>query len=175
MLYNNVLSSGIFPDKSKIATVTPIPKTSNAINPTDLRPISLLPVPGKLLERHITGKIETYLEDKKFFTDKQNGFRKGKSSSDSFSKLLDDIVSDLNNSKTNIAAYLDVQKAFDSINHDILLAKLKMSGIGDDLCKLLKNYLSSRYQRTRLYNVLSDLQPVKVGVPQGSSIGRVGN
>ena len=140
ILYNNILSSGIFPSKWKVATVTPIPKIPNASNPTDLRPISLLPVPGKLLEKYITTQLEHFLDDREFFSDFQSGFRKGKSTSSSFSTLLDDVISNLNDSKTSVAAYLDVQKAFDSINHKILLTKLKACGIGDQFCKLLENY-----------------------------------
>ena len=148
MLYNNILAAGIYPGKWKIATVTPIP---NATHPTDLRPILLLPVPGKLLEKHITDKIVCLLEDNKLLSDKQSGFRKGKSTSSSFSKFLDDILNDLNNSHINVAAYLDVKKAFDSINHKILLKKLGDIGIGNRLCALLNNYLSCRFQRTRFY------------------------
>ena len=172
-LYNNVLNSGIFPDKWKIATVTPIPKVPHASNPTDLRPISLLPVPGKLLEKYITTKIESYLEGKNFFTDSQNGFRKGRSTADAMSSYLDALLDDLNKAKTGLAVYLDVRKAFDTINHKILMAKLEGCGMGAGLCKLLENYLSNRKQRTKLNNVTSDLRSVTTGVPQGSTVGPV--
>ena len=173
LLYNNILDSGIFPDKWKIATITPIPKVSCAMNPTDLRPISLLPVPGKLLEKYLTSKIETHLEENQFFTENQYGFRKGKSTVGAMTKFLDDIVCSLNDSKICIAAYLDVQKAFDTINHKILLSKLRSCGIGVRLCALLQNYLENRQQKTKLYNGISDLKPVTIGVPQGSTIGPV--
>ena len=172
-LYNNIIDTGIFPDKWKIATVTPIPKVTNASCPNELRPISILPVPGKLLEKYITISLENYLEDRDFFADNQNGFRKGKSTAGALSKFLDDVVGDLNESKTCIAAYLDVQKAFDTINHNILLIKLRACGIGDKLCSLLENYLSNRKQKTRLHNGLSDLKPINIGVPQGSTVGPI--
>ena len=92
LLYNDILDTGVFPDKWKIATVTPIPKVSNATNPSDLRPISLLPVPGKLLEKYISLKIENFLEDNKYFNEGQNSFRKGKSTSSAMSKFLDDLL-----------------------------------------------------------------------------------
>ena len=101
-LYNNILNTGIFPDKWKTATVTPIPKVPNAKTPTDLRPISLLPIPGKLLEKYITTKIDNYLENRNFFVDTQNGFRKGKSTSNAVSVFLDDIIKNLNQSKTSV-------------------------------------------------------------------------
>ena len=171
LLYNNILDSGIFPDKWKIATVTPIPKVSNATNPSDLRPISLLPIPGKLLEKYISLNIENFLETNNFFTDSQNGFRKGKSTSSAMAKFLDDLLDGLNDSHTCIAAYLDVRKAFDTINHHRLLNKLRASGIGDGLCTLLENYLTNRKQRTKLYGSMSSLKPGTMGVPQGSTVG----
>ena len=171
ILYNNILDTGIFPDKWKIATVTPIPKVTNALNPSDLRPISLLPVPGKLLEKFITISIENYLEDNKYFCEGQNGFRKSRSTASAMSKFLDDLLNSLNDSQTCIAAYLDVRKAFDTINHHRLLNKLRAAGIGDGLCRLLENYLTNRKQRTKLYGSVSDLKSVSIGVPQGSTIG----
>ena len=71
----------------------------------------------------------------------------------------------------SVVAYLDFQKAFDTIDHKILLAKLKACGIGDRLIALFQNYLTGRKQRTKLFNAYSELKPVTIGVPQGSSIG----
>ena len=170
-LYNLILDTGLFPTKWKIASVTPIPKVSTATNPSDLRPISILPVPGKLLEKFITQKIESYLEENRFFSECQYGFRKGKSTTGAMSTFLDDIICNLNDSQTCLTAYLDVQKAFDTINHRILLAKLKSCGMGEKLCTLLKDYLSNRKQKTRLHNSISDLKPIEIGVPQGSTLG----
>ena len=104
ILFNHILDTGIFPDKWKIATVTPIPKVANATDPSDLRPISLLPIPGKLLEKYVTLSIENFLETKEFFSEGQNGFRKGKSTSSAMSKILDDLLISLNNSHVCVAA-----------------------------------------------------------------------
>ena len=87
ILGNDVIALGIFPDKWKITTVTPIPKVPNAENPTDLRPISLLPIPGKLIGKHLTN----FLEGKKHLTCKQFGFRKEKSTAGALASFLDDI------------------------------------------------------------------------------------
>ena len=135
------------------------------------RPISLLPVPGKLLEKYITDGIQNYLELKEVFSEYQNGFRTGKSTTSALTTFLDDLLVSLNESKTCIIAYLDVQKAFDTINHNILLNKLRTSGIGEELCSLLKNYLTNRQQKTKLHGHSSGLKPITVGVPQGSIIG----
>ena len=79
-----------------------------ATNPSDLRPISILPIPGKLLEKLITKKIENILEDNNFFSDDQNGFRKGKSTTSAQSKFLDNVIGSLNKYKICLAAYLDI-------------------------------------------------------------------
>ena len=169
-LYNMILDTGIFPDKWKIATVTPIPKVANATEATDLRPISLLPVPGKLLEKYITVNMQSFLEGKNYFTDSQNGFRAGKSTASALSTLLDNIVTDLNASKTNVVTFLDFKKAFDTIDHIVLMRKLKQSGLGTKLLNLLENYLSNRKQKTTLFNAMSTLEEVNIGVPQGSTV-----
>ena len=124
------LYNAIFPDKWKIATVIPIPKVSSATDPTDLRPISLLPIPGKLLEKYITGKITAYLEGKKYFSELQFGFRKCKSTSAAFTDLLDNVVNSLNRSEYGLEAYLDFQKAFDTINHTISASQVAKFGNG---------------------------------------------
>ena len=169
-LYNCILQSGIFPDKWKVATVTPIPKVANASEPNDLRPISLLPVPGKLIEKYITTKIDNFLEGRNFFVNAQNGFRKAKSTSNAVSTFLDDIILNLNASNTSVVAYLDFRKAFDTIDHKILLDKLSASGIGDKLVGLLENYLTNRKQKTKIFNTFSDLKSVNIGVPQGPTM-----
>ena len=171
LLYNRVIQSGVFPDKWKIATVTPIPKVQNAEDPTDLRPISLLPIPGKLIERYITKQITDFLENQEFFTDNQFGFRKSKSTVAALTTILDDVISQLNNMEYSLVAYLDFKKAFDTINHKILINKLEKAGLGPNLIALIKNYLSGRKQKTKLFSEVSTLKPVEIGVPQGSTIG----
>ena len=171
LLFNSDIETGFFPDKWKIATVTPIPKVQNATHPTNLRPISLLPVPGKLLEKYITKQITYFLEENNYFAENQFGFRKGKSTTGALTTILDDIIAQLNNVEYSLVAYLDFQKAFDTINHDILIRKLQNAGLGENLLMLVNNYLSGRKQRTRLYSAVSTQMPVSIGVPQGSTRG----
>ena len=109
LLYNRVIATGVFPDKWKVATVTPIPKVQIAEHPTDLRPISLLPIPGKLLEKYITKQITYFLEGKNYFVENQFGFRKNKSTTGALTTILDDIISQLNNAEYSLVAYLDFQ------------------------------------------------------------------
>ena len=131
----------------------------------------MLPIPGKLLEKYITKQITYFLEEKNYFDENQFGFRKNKSTTGALTTILDDIISQLNNSKYSLVAYLDFQKAFDTINHEILINKLRDAGLGKNLLALISNYLNGRKQRTKLFSNLSTLMPVVTGVPQGSTIG----
>ena len=128
---------------------------SHAINPIDLRPLSLLPVPGKLLEKYVAGRITFFLEGKNYFTEKQFGFRNCRSTSGALSTILDNIVYQLNNAEFSVVAYLDFQKAFDTINHKIIIKKLENAGLGQNSLKLLQNYLSNRKQKNK--NTFRDL------------------
>ena len=121
------------------------------------------------MEKFITTRIESYLEVKDFFRAYQNGFGKGKSTASAMSKFLDDIILGLNESTFTVAAYLDVQKAFDTIK-ETLLAKLGSYGLCKQLCKLLENYLSNMKQKITFGNGLSDFRSIFMGVPQGSTI-----
>ena len=112
-----------------------------------------------------------YLEETKFFTEIQFGFRKNKSTTAALTTILDDIINHLNNGEYSLVAFLDFKKAFDTINHEILLSKLLNAGLGQNLIDLIRNYLSGRMQKTKLYSVTSTLRSVRVGVPQGSTIG----
>ena len=173
MLFNNIINTGIFPDKWKVATVTPIPKVTQALNPTDLRPISLLPIPGKLQEKYMTTEITKFLEGNNFFTNTQFGFRKNKSTAAALTTFLDDVLARLNEGDLSVVAFLDFKKAFDTINHDILINKLGKAGIGQTLLRLLRNYLSNRKQKTKLYGTTSSLKSITIGVPQGSTVGPI--
>ena len=115
---------------------------------------------GTPLEKYVTLNIENYLEDKNYFNNCQNGFRKGKSTASAMATFLDDLLVSLKDSQTCIAAYLDVRKAFDTINHKRLLNKLRASGIGDGLCRLLENYLTNRNKKQSYMGVCLILKPL---------------
>ena len=101
----------------------------------------------------------------------QFGFRKNKSTAAALTTVLDDVISQLNNLEYSLVAYLDFKKAFDTINHKILINKLEKAGLGPNLIALIKNYLSNRKQKTRLFTETSTLETVGIGVPQGSTVG----
>ena len=170
-LYNIVITTGCFPDTWKVATVIPIQKITNARLRTDLRPISLLPITGKILEQLVHDQMKQFLEDTEFLVKTQQGFRKEHSTTSALSELIDDLLMNLDNSMTTVALYLDFKKAFDTLTHQILLDKLGLAGFGPLTCRLIQNYLSNRKQTVVLIGRRSKERSLTTGVPQGSMLG----
>ena len=168
---NLSLITGIFPDEWKIATVTPIPKGGVLSNVNNIRPISLTPLPGKLLERYIHSKFVPFLEDNKLLYNNQGGFRKNKSTTLTVFHLVNEIALAKNNDKFSLAVYLDLAKAFDTINHNLLLQKLDKIGIRGMCWKWLLSYMSNRKQVVVNGGHRSSEHTVVCGVPQGSILG----
>ena len=170
-LYNSILTQGVYPDDWKIATVTPIPKIPHPQKCGDLRPISILPLPGRILEKVISDNITQHLEKTNYLADQQCGFRRGRSTTKALSTLLDEILTAMDRGELAVTIFFDFKKAFDTVDHDILIWKLEKAGLGDRLCRLIKNYLTNRKQATRIDGVSSGTKPVNTGVPQGSTLG----
>ena len=137
----------------------------------DLRPVSLLPLPGKLLERLIHTHISTYLETNGLLDERQGGFRKGHSTISTIAEFTDDLFEDINNNKLTLATFIYLRKAFDTVNHFILLQKLLKLGIKGKIFEWAKSYLSKRSQCTIVNGTRSDVLGVECGVPQGSILG----
>lgn len=124
-LLNLSLSTGSLPEEWKMATVVPIPKVKNSHNVTDLRPISLLPLPGKILEHFVHTNLLTYLERHDLLTRKQFGFRPGLSTTDAIATFVDDVGLNLNNRHYTLATFIDFCKAFDTLDHALIISRIK--------------------------------------------------
>ena len=131
-----------------------------------------MPLPGKLLEKIVHSRISNFLEEHKFLSPIQGGFRKGFSTiSRTIADLTDDLFEGVNKGDTTLAAFIDLKKAFDTVNVDILLKKLTCAGVQGQTLNWCRSYLNGRSQRTTAIGTVSSKLPVKCGVPQGSVLG----
>ena len=165
-IFKQAFSTGVFPDKWKIATIVPIFKGGNKEDVSNYRPVSLFPVTGKIFERVI--HYQLFLEKNNFLSDKQNGFRKERSTVGSIVNFTSDIFEAINGRKCTVAAFIDLEKAFNTVNHKTLLEKLLLAGINGKTLNLLSSYLENRWQKTICNGNLSILNKITCGVPQGS-------
>ena len=170
-LFNCSLDNGIFPDKWKVAKILPLFKGGDRENVNNYRPVSLLPLPGKLLEKIVHKQISSFWDKNEFLSKNQGGFRKGHSTTATIGDLTDDIFQEINKGNTSLAAFVNLRKAFDTVNLGILKSKLQLAGIRGSIFKWCADYLSNRHQCTLANNVRSSLLPVTCGVPQGSVLG----
>ena len=170
-LFNLTLKTCTFPMAWKKALVIPIPKAGNLTKVQNYRPISLLPLPGKLLEKLVHAQLSDHLENIKFLTDNQHGFRKQHSTIHSIAQLTNYINTKMDKGQPTLAAFIDFRKAFDCVQHPILLDKLSTIGIDEKAVKWFESYLTGREQRVLANNIYSSHQTVSHGVPQGSVLG----
>ena len=171
LVINQIFNTGIFPDKLNIAKVVPIFKKGDNTLMNNYRPISLLPVISKVIEKIICTQLSTYFENNKLFYDSQYGFRPNHCTEQATLELTDRIISAMDNNDVPIGIFLDLSKAFDTIDHNILLNKLERYGIEGIPLQLFKKYLTNRKQYVKLCDIKSNLLQIKTGVPQGSILG----
>ena len=171
ILFNLSFLLSEIPPVWKIAKVTPLPKAGNSNNVGNLRPVSLLPLPSKLIEKIVHNRIYNHCEINKILDERQGGFRPNHSTCKTTALFIDDIYKAMNNNNMLIATYIDAMKAFDTVDHKILLEKAELYGIQGLILKWLKNYLTDRYQCTLANNIVSNKQLITCGVPQGCVCG----
>ena len=170
-IFNLSLEKGEFISEFKTAKVIPIHKKDSLSNVSNYRPISLLCTMSKLLERLVYNRILSYLNKENFFFENQFGFRKNHSTCHATTLLVESIADAFENRKSVLGLFLDLSKAFDTIDHKILLSKLWHYGIRGVAHQWLCSYLSNRMQLVEINGVCSETKPIKFGVPQGSIIG----
>ena len=167
IIFTNILSTSIYPDMWKLANVTPIFKKGDKQLIKNYRPISLLPICGKILEKIIFKNLYSYLHTNNLITKNQSGFRPGDSTTNQLLYLLDEIHQSFDSTKSLEVrtVFLDISKAFDKVWHDGLIFKLEQNGISGNLLKLLQNYLRNRKQRVVQNGSHSDYSSIESGVP----------
>ena len=171
-IFNHSLSSCIFPSEWKYSLITPLPKTNKPQTLNDYRPISLLPILSKILERLVHNQIVSYLTDNNILDPYQSGYQKGFSTQTTLIKLVDDVKKSMADGMVTILVLFDFSKAFDTVDHSILLQKLIAFGFSNPVVSWFASYLSDRSHAVRdnLGRISSWLETF-CGVPQGSVLG----
>ena len=168
---NLSLSEGIFPDELKLANVIPIFKSGDHETFNNYRPVSILCTISKVFEKIMYSRLLNYLDHYKILFSYQFGFRKSHSTYMAFMVLIDKLTRALDEGKFVVGILLDFSKAFDTVDHDILLTKLSHYGIRGVPLLWFQSYLSNRQQFVTYNGVSSSVKTVKCGVPQGSILG----
>jgi hypothetical protein len=171
ILVNKSICEGVVPDSLKIAKVIPIYKNKDKSDFANYRPISLLTSLSKILEKVVHKRTYAFLNSTNIFHASQYGFRSGRSTVNAITEFMKNVLTSLENKESVISVFLDLSKAFDTINHDILLKKLERYGIRGQPLNWFRSYLSNRQQYVHYGNSNSDKQTLVCGVPQGSVLG----
>ena len=173
LIINQSLITGIFPQKLKTAMIIPIYKGKNSDEHefVNYRPISLLPVISKIIEKVVHKQLYEYMSCNELFNDNQYGFRAKHSTEYAAMDFVDRLMNDIDKGQTPFAIFMDLSKAFDTLDHQILLQKLHYYGIHDIQLKWFESYLTQRTQYVVVNDVESTHQEIKTGVPQGSVLG----
>jgi hypothetical protein len=171
LIFQRCINTGKFPDSWKLANVQPIHKKNDRQIKTNYRPISLLPLCGKILEKIIFDQVYAFLDQNRLISTLQSGFRPGDSCIYQLISITSDIYKNFEKQDETRAVFLDISKAFDKVWHEGLIHKLKTNGISGNLLKFFENYIFNRYQRVTLNGSESSWRSISAGVPQGSVLG----
>ena len=170
-IFDLSFKTGIFPDQLKTAKITPIFKGGDINQLTNYRPISILSCFSKLLERIIYNRLDDYFTLNSLLFQNQFGFQRGHSTDEAIVTFCEEIHKAFNRNEYMIGIFVDLSKAFDTVNHEILMTKLAHYGLDDQTLKLLASYLNNRTQYVTHGDKISIPKTMKCGVPQGSILG----
>jgi hypothetical protein len=174
---NLSLATGTFPERCKLAIVRPIYKKGTHSEMNNYRPVSLLPTISKVLENIVLGRLSQHIDSNKILNPSQFGFQKKVCIEDAFFSLVDNILTSLDQRKSVGGIFCDLSKAFDSVNHNILLNKLQYYGVRGQNFAWFKSYLANRKQKVCItadkfdQGTLSSWEEITNGIPQGSILG----
>ena len=170
-LINKSFADGVFPEVWKSAKVAALFKGGDKTLKDNYRPISILPTISKIIERSAHVQLCSYLEENKLLSQSQFGFRQKRSTSTALITFTDQILESMDKGYVTGAVFLDLRKAFDTVDHLLLINKLKGLGVAGKSLAWFRSYLSGRTQQTMCENELSPPAKITVGVPQGSILG----
>ena len=171
IIFNLAMEKGVYPHLLKIAKVIPVHKGDSRMETKNYRPISLLPILNKIFEKIIHSRLTSFIERYNILYKRQYGFQKGKSTEYALIDIQENLLQILENKEIPCCVFLDFAKAFDTVNHKILLGKLHHYGIRGIALQLIESYLTDREQCVQVNNATSGYETVTHGVPQGSIVG----
>lgn len=172
-IFNECFIHGIFPNCLKKGIINPVYKGGNKLEMSNYRPISIISNLAKILEKLIKTRIIIFLKKNNVISDRQYGFREGMSTEDAIKDLTKYIYDALDRSVPQVGVFLDLSKAFDTVNHEKLLEKLYNYGIRGIALDLFRSYLTERIQIVRMKDVTSHEEVITCGVPQGTVLGPI--
>ena len=170
-LFNTSIETSQFPDSWKIARVTPIFKDGEKTEKSNYRPISVLPVISRLFEKLVTDQLYQHMDKNGQFSNDQSDFLRFRSTVTCLLKNTDDWYNWLDLRKLVGLVFIDLKKAFYTVDHKILCKKLELYGVQQRELAWFKSYLTNRKQFCRVNGVDSEIGDIEVGVPQGSCLG----
>ena len=163
--------TGVFPKELKLANVAPVFKANDEMIFTNYRPVSVLPVFSKLIERLMYNRLVSYINENHLLYKYQFGFQAGKATYMALIVLIEKITEALDKGESVIGIFLDFSKAFDTVDHGILLVKLHKYGVQDTALLWFQDYLTNRMQYVTYNSIKSEPKMIDCGVPQGSILG----
>lgn len=170
IIINTSIVTGIVPSEWKFAIVCPAFKQGDNEDPSNYRPISLLPILSKVLEKIVANQLHEYMSTNELFSNSQHGFRKLLSTQTALTQIMENLYRNVDNNEISLLALCDLSKAFDSVSHSILLTKMKSIHIDDFW---FKDYLTNRTQAVKVNSHISSKMSIEYGVPQGSVLGPI--
>ena len=170
-IINLSFTSGIFPDILKVSKVVAIHKGGSTEEVNNFRPISLLSIFDKIIEKLMHKRLYDFFEEHNILYKFQFGFRKKMSTGHSLVEITEEIKESIDEGKFGCGIFIDLKKAFDTVNHKILLTKLEHYGVRGALLKWFESYLTNRKQYVYHNGIASDMDAITCGVPQGSVLG----
>ena len=171
-IFDQAITLAFFPDEWKIARVIFLFKSGHRNMPGNYRPISILLDISKIMERILYNQLYNYLTEYGLLSSAQVGFRKSHSTATALLDCTNDWYMNIDKKMFNLVVFIDLKKAFDTVNHSILLKKLKSYGIKRQALDILKSYLSNRRKKCQVDRFVSSERFIECGVPQGSILGR---
>ena len=170
-IVNLSIATGVFPTFWKKSKIIPLHKKEDLLNPKNYRPVAIIPIFSKILEKIVFNQVVEYLATNNLIHPNHHAYRADHNTTTALIQLYDIWLEAIENDKLAGVGFLDMSAAFDIVDHNILLDKLKLYGFDGNFLQWTSSYLSDRTQSVCIDGCLSSLRPVLHGVPQGSILG----